>query len=183
MASCRRRRPKMSPLLRGCWLSRCEMARRAVVLMNLGGPDSPAAVRPFLYNLFSDPAIIDLPAPLRHPLGWLIARQRSRVTGEIYAHLGGGSPLLANTEAQACALEAALGPEYRCFVAMRYWHPLTAEAVAAVTAWRPEEIVLLPLYPQFSTTTAGSSLAAWHADARRLGLACPPRSAAPSPAD
>src|SRR5436305_4720384 len=113
MASCRRRRPKMSPLSRGCWPSRCEMVRRAVVLMNLGGPDSPAAVRPFLYNLFSDRSIIDLPALLRQPLAWLIARQRSRVAGEIYAHLGGVSPLLANTEAQAQALETELGPEYR----------------------------------------------------------------------
>ena len=159
------------------------MARRAVVLMNLGGPDSPAAVRPFLYNLFSDPAIIDLPAPLRWPLAWLISRQRSRAAGEIYAHLGGGSPLLANTEAQARALETALSPEYRCFVAMRYWHPMTAAAVAAVKAWRPDEIVLLPLYPQFSTTTAGSSLAAWHAEARRQGLACPTREVPPYPTE
>jgi len=159
------------------------MARRAVVLMNLGGPNSPASVRPFLYNLFSDPAIIDLPGPLRRPLAWLIARQRGRVAGEIYAYLGGGSPLLANTEAQARALEAALGPEYRCFIAMRYWHPLTAEAVAAVKAWQPEEIVILPLYPQFSTTTAGSSLAAWHAEARRQGLACPTHEAPPYPTE
>src|SRR5437764_11999622 len=144
MALCRRRRPKTSPLLRGCWLSRCEMARRAVVLMNLGGPDSPAAVRPFLYNLFSDPAIIDLPGPLRHPLGWLIARQRSRVTGEIYAHLGGGSPLLANTEAQACALEAAPGPEYRCFMATRYWHPPTGEPVRSATAAGPARRYVTP---------------------------------------
>jgi protoporphyrin/coproporphyrin ferrochelatase len=159
------------------------MARRAVVLMNLGGPDSPAAVRPFLYNLFSDPAIIDLPALLRRPLAWLIARQRSRAASEIYAHLGGGSPLLANTEAQARALEAALGPEYRCFIAMRYWHPQTEETVAAVAAWRPDEIVLLPLYPQFSTTTAGSSLTAWHAEARRQGLACPVREVPPYPTE
>src|SRR5947209_13276056 len=109
MASCRRRRPKMSPLLRGCWLSRCEMARRAVVLMNLGGPDSPAAVRPFLYNLFSDPAIIRLPAPLRLPLAWAIAARRAPFAQRIYAQLGGASPLLANTEAQARALEAELG--------------------------------------------------------------------------
>src|SRR5947208_7816819 len=129
MASCRRRRPKMSPLLRGCWLSRCEMARRAVVLMNLGGPDSPAAVRPFLYNLFSDPAIIGLPALLRLPLARLIASRRSRVAAEIYAHLGGASPLLANTKAQAQALGAELGPDDRCFIAMRYWHPLTAATV------------------------------------------------------
>src|SRR5437762_7885020 len=112
MASCRRRRPKMSPLLRGCWLSRCEMARRAVVLMNLGGPDSPAAVRPFLYNLFSDPAIIGVPAVLRLPLAWLIAVCRAVTAQKIYAQLGGASPLLANTEAQAQALEAELGPDY-----------------------------------------------------------------------
>jgi len=147
-----------------------EMARRAVVLMNLGGPDSLTAVRPFLYNLFSDPAIIGLPAPLRLPLAWLIAARRARTARGIYAQLGGSSPLLANTEAQARALEAALGAEYRCFVAMRYWHPLTAAAVGAVTAWQPDEIILLPLYPQFSTTTTASSLEAWRVEAMRQGL-------------
>jgi ferrochelatase len=159
------------------------MARVAVVPMNLGGPDSPAAVRPFLYNLFSDPAIIDLPALLRRPLAWLIARQRSRVAAEIYAHLGGSSPLLANTEAQGQALEAELGPGYRCFVAMRYWHPLTAAAVTAVKQWQPDEIVLLPLYPQFSTTTTASSLAAWHDEAKRQGLACPTRAVPAHPTE
>jgi ferrochelatase len=151
------------------------MAPHAVVLMNLGGPDSPAAVRPFLYNLFSDPAIIGLSVPLRLPLAWLIAMRRSAVATEIYAHLGGASPLLANTEAQARALEAALGADYRCFIAMRYWHPLTAAAVAAVKAWHPDDIVLLPLYPQFSTTTTGSSLAAWRHEAARQGLDRPTR--------
>lgn len=146
------------------------MARRAVVLMNLGGPDSPEAVRPFLYNLFSDPAIIRLPRWLRLPLARLIAARRAPVAARSYAMLGGFSPLLANTEAQAAALEAELGGGYRCFVAMRYWRPLTAEAVAAVRAWRPDEIVLLPLYPQFSTTTTGSSLAAWDVEAERLSL-------------
>src|SRR5947207_12305459 len=146
------------------------MARRAIVLMNLGGPDSPAAVRPFLYNLFSDPAIIGLPAAFRLPLAWLIAARRAPVARAIYAQLGGSSPLLANTQAQAQALEAELGGEYRCFIAMRYWHPLTAAAVAAVKAWRPDEIVLLPLYPQFSTTTTASSLALWQSEARRQGL-------------
>jgi ferrochelatase len=163
---------------RGCWLNRSpprDMARHAVVLMNLGGPDSPAAVRPFLYNLFSDPAIIGLSVPLRLPLAWLIAMRRSAVAGEIYAHLGGASPLLANTEAQAQALEAVLGADYRCFIAMRYWHPLTAAAVAAVKAWQPDDIVLLPLYPQFSTTTTGSSLTAWRQEAAREGLDCPTR--------
>jgi protoporphyrin/coproporphyrin ferrochelatase len=144
--------------------------RRAVVLMNLGGPDSLEAVRPFLYNLFSDRAIIGLPTVIRLPLAWLIAGRRAVVAREIYAQLGGSSPLLANTEAQARALEAKLGAEYRCFVAMRYWHPLTASAVGVVKAWQPDEIVLLPLYPQFSTTTTASSLAAWRGEAARQGL-------------
>ncbi|HZK90387.1 MAG TPA: ferrochelatase [Stellaceae bacterium] len=151
------------------------MPRRAVVLMNLGGPDSLAAVRPFLVNLFSDPAIIGLPAPLRGLVARLIAWRRTKAAIDIYAHLGGGSPLLANTEAQARALEEALGADSRCFVAMRYWRPLTAAAVAAVKAWRPEEVVLLPLYPQFSTTTTASSLAAWRRAAARQRLNCPTR--------
>src|SRR5439155_2599973 len=159
------------------------MARTAVVLMNLGGPDSPAAVRPLLSNLFSDPAIIDLPALLRQPLAWLIARQRSRVAGEIYAHLGGASPLLANTKAQARALEGALGPGYRCFIAMRYWYPLTGAAVAAVKKWQADEIVLLPLYPQSSTTTTASSLALWHDEAKRQNLACPTRAVSAYPTE
>jgi ferrochelatase len=159
------------------------MARVAVVLMNLGGPDSPAAVRPFLYNLFSDPAIIDLPAPLRLLLAWLIARQRSRVAAEIYAHLGGASPLLANTEAQSQALEAALGSDYRCFIAMRHWHPLTDAAVAAVKEWRPDVTVLLPLYPQFSTTTTGSSVMAWHREAARQGFVCRTRAVSAYPTE
>jgi ferrochelatase len=159
------------------------MPRHAVVLMNLGGPDSPTAVRPFLYNLFSDPAIIGLPAPLRLPLAWLIARRRCAVASEIYAHLGGASPLLANTEAQARALEAALGAGYRCFIAMRYWHPLTAAAVAAVKAWQPDDIVLLPLYPQFSTTTTGSSLTAWRHEAARQDLDCSTRAVSNYPTE
>ena len=144
--------------------------RRAVVLMNLGGPDSLAAVRPFLYNLFSDRAIIGLPAVLRLPLAWLIAARRAAVARAIYAQLGGSSPLLVNTEAQARALEGELGAGYRCFIAMRYWHPLTAATVGQVKAWQPDEIVLLPLYPQFSTTTTASSFAAWRGEAARQGL-------------
>jgi ferrochelatase len=159
------------------------MARRAVVLMNLGGPDSPEAVRPFLYNLFSDPAIIGLPTVLRRPLAWVIAARRYRVAAEIYAHLGGASPLLPNTEAQARALEAELGSEYRCFIAMRYWHPMTQAAVAAVKDWRPGQVVLLPLYPQFSTTTTGSSLKAWRDEAQRQGLAWPTRAVSAYPTE
>ena len=147
--------------------------RTAIVLMNLGGPDSPEAVEPFLVNLFSDPAIISLPALLRLPLARLVARRRARVARDIYARLGGASPLLMNTEAQGRALEAALGSGYRCFVAMRYWHPMTTEAVCAVSKWAPDQVVCLPLYPQFSTTTTASSLAAWRIETKRQGLDCP----------
>jgi ferrochelatase len=149
--------------------------RRAVVLMNLGAPDRLEAVRPFLTNLFSDPAIIALPTLLRRPLARLIAQRRSKTALNIYAHLGGGSPLLENTEAQARVLEAEFDDGGRCFVAMRYWHPLTEETVAAVKAWAPDEIVCLPLYPQYSTTTTGSSLGEWRRAAAKLGLDCPVR--------
>jgi protoporphyrin/coproporphyrin ferrochelatase len=151
------------------------MAGIAIVLMNLGGPDSLDAVEPFLFNLFKDPAIIRLPGPLRLPLAWLVARGRVKMAREIYARLGGASPLLANTEAQALALETALGDRYRCFVAMRYWHPTSEEAARAVAEWAPDEIVCLPLYPQFSTTTTASSLADWRRAATRQGLDCPTR--------
>ncbi len=147
--------------------------RTAVVLFNLGGPDTPAAVKPFLFNLFNDPAIIGLPRPWRWLLAKVIARRRAPAAAEIYRQLGGGSPLLAQTEAQARALEAALGDEARVFIAMRYWHPLTEETVAAVTAWGPRRVVLLPLYPQYSTTTTGSSTRRWREEARRQGLTAP----------
>ena len=151
------------------------MTRRAVVLMNFGGPDSPDAVRPFLYNLFRDKAIIRLPAPLRLPLAALIASRRAPTARQIYAQLGGASPILANTQAQAEALERELGDGYRCFIAMRYWHPLTAAAVSEVGRWAPDEIVLLPLYPQFSTTTTESSLAVWRREAKRQRIDVPTR--------
>jgi ferrochelatase len=148
------------------------MARTAVVLMNLGGPDRLEAVQPFLFNLFSDPAIIRLPAFARLPLAYVISRRRAPVTREIYRRIGGGSPLVENTEAQARALEAVLGPQHRCFVAMRYWHPTSEETAHEVADWEPDEIVCLPLYPQFSTTTTASSLAAWRAAVGPLGIGC-----------
>jgi protoporphyrin/coproporphyrin ferrochelatase len=151
------------------------MARTAVVLMNLGGPDSLEAVEPFLYNLFSDPAIIRLPWVLRSPLARLIARGRVRTARDIYARLGGASPLLANTAAQARALDELLGHDCRSFIAMRYWHPTSDDTARAVADWGPDEIVCLPLYPQFSTTTTASSLAAWRLSAARRGLDCPTR--------
>lgn len=151
------------------------MRKIAVVLFNLGGPDSPEAVQPFLFNLFSDPAIIGLPNPLRWLLAKLISKRRAPHAREIYAQIGGSSPLLANTQAQARALQASLADlgEVRCFAAMRYWHPLTEGAVAAVKKFAPERIVLLPLYPQFSTTTTGSSKKAWDKIAQAQGLAAP----------
>jgi ferrochelatase len=158
------------------------MSRVAVVLFNLGGPDTRMAVEPFLYNLFADPAIIALPNPLRWLVAKLISHRRAPVAREIYARIGNASPLLANTETQARALERALGPDYRCFVAMRYWHPMTDAAARAVREWQPDEIVLLPLYPQFSSTTTASSLRAWRAAARSVGLACPTRAACCYPA-
>jgi len=149
------------------------MTKTAVVLFNLGGPDSPDAVRPFLFNLFRDRAILNLPTVFRLPLAWLIAKRRFKVAQHIYARIGGSSPLLAETRAQANALAAALGPDARVFIAMRYWHPLTGATAAEVAAWKPDRVVLLPLYPQYSTTTTQSSVAAWHAEAARAGLAAP----------
>jgi protoporphyrin/coproporphyrin ferrochelatase len=157
------------------------MLRRAIVLMNLGGPDSPDAIEPFLINLFSDPAIIRLPLILRWPLARLIAKRRADIARDIYDHLGGGSPLLINTQAQAQALESLLGDGCRCFIAMRYWHPLTEETVAEVKSWRPDEVICLPLYPQYSSTTTASSVAAWQRAAKRQGLDCPTRIIEPYP--
>ncbi|HEY4125430.1 MAG TPA: ferrochelatase [Rhizomicrobium sp.] len=148
----------------------------AVVLFNLGGPDAPDAVEPFLKNLFSDPAIISLPGILRKPLGAFIAKRRGPVAREIYAKIGGRSPIVEETQAQALALEmglAAQGHDARCFIAMRYWKPFANEAARAVKAWNPDRIVLLPLYPQFSTTTTDSSLKDWHLEAKHTGLAAP----------
>ena len=147
--------------------------KTAVVLFNLGGPDRPEAVQPFLQNLFSDPAIIGAPGPIRWLLARLISRRRAPVAREIYAQLGGRSPILPNTEAQAEALQSALGDGSKIFIAMRYWHPFVEETASAVKAWAPEHIVLLPLYPQFSTTTTESSFAAWDKAAAAIGLTTP----------
>ena len=151
--------------------------RTAVVLFNLGGPDSLDAVRPFLFNLFFDPAIIGAPLPVRWALAKYISGKRAPVARGIYDRLGGRSPLLPETETQARALEHVLGKGFRCFIAMRYWHPFTAETVQAVKEWGADEVVLLPLYPQFSTTTTGSSFKEWHRQAKRIGLEVPTRAA------
>jgi ferrochelatase len=152
----------------------------AVVLFNLGGPDSPDAVEPFLRNLFTDPAIISLPGIVRKPLGRLIARRRAPVAREIYAKIGGRSPIVEETQAQARALEQALaeqGHDAKAFIAMRCWHPFSDGAALAVKQWGAEKIVLLPLYPQYSTTTTASSLKDWDRAARKAGLTIPMRRA------
>lgn len=155
------------------------MARRvAVVLFNLGGPDAPESVRPFLVNLFSDPAILRVPGFIRPWLAKLIAWRRTKPAQENYAVLGGKSPLRELTEEQGRNLEIMLRqrePEtdYRCFVAMRYWHPMSDEAVSAVQSWGAEEVLLIPLYPQFSTTTTGSSITAWNEACETAGLRVP----------
>ena len=143
--------------------------RLGVVLFQLGGPDSPAAVEPFLYNLFRDPDIINFFGGwlARRPLAWWIAHRRAGVVREHYEAIGGQSPIRGLTELQARKLEDALAPDFdaRCFIAMRYWHPLTQEAVAAVRAAHLdaplEKVVLLPLYPHYSFATTLSSLKEW----------------------
>jgi ferrochelatase len=140
--------------------------RFGVVLFQLGGPDTLAAIEPFLYNLFCDPDIIDFPfARLgRKPLAKLISATRARKVQHHYATIGGGSPIRRFTERQARALEEELsnhGVNANCFVAMRYWHPFTHEAISQLQAAQCDEVVLLPLYPQYSSTTTGSSLNEW----------------------
>jgi ferrochelatase len=193
------------------------MKKTAVILFNLGGPDNLKAVRPFLFNLFNDPAIIRLPQPLRFFIARLISGKRDKVAQDIYAKLGGGSPILPNTQAQADALEKVLNSppleggargggdqqetpspaktndlakakpkfslplpqgkrNYRCFIAMRYWKPFVEETIHEVKKFAPDEIILLPLYPQFSTTTTASSLESWTKTAKKSGLDIPTKS-------
>ena len=162
------------------------MERLAVVLFNLGGPDSPQAIEPFLFNLFNDAAIIKAPGPLRWILAKFISRRRAPEAQEIFKNLGGKSPLLEETQAQADALARRLedgAGEVRVFIAMRYWHPMSEETIQAVKAFGPDEIVLLPLYPQYSTTTTASSLKEWRTQAAAQGLKCPTRAICCYPAD
>ena len=146
-----------------------------MVLFNLGGPDDAVSVKPFLFNLFNDPAIIGLPGIIRTPLARLISTRRETSAQANYAMMdaGGGSPLLVETQAQAAALQSALsdrlGDQTRVFIAMRYWNPLIDQAAAEVAAYAPDEIVLFPLYPQFSTTTTRSSLRLWDTTYRGPG--------------
>ena len=150
-------------------------AKIGVVLFNLGGPDQISAVEPFLINLFNDPAIIHLPQPFRYLIAKLIARRRAPMAKDIYERLGGRSPILEETQAQASALESLLntdgsGHTFKVVIAMRYWMPRSDAAALELKKWGTDEIVLLPLYPQFSTTTTASSLADWKRAAKDWDL-------------
>ena len=137
------------------------MGRVGVLLLNLGGPDELEDVGPFLYNLFSDPEIIRLPLTgLQRPLAWLISSLRTKKSQENYRQIGGGSPLRRITEAQAQALQQKLkerDTEAQIYIGMRYWHPFTEEAIAQIKRDRIQQLIILPLYPQFSISTSGSS--------------------------
>lgn len=143
--------------------------KRAVVMMNLGGPQHLDEVKDFLLEIFNDPLIIRLPNPWRWLVAQLISRRRAPQARQVYSLLGGRSPLFEETEAQARALENLLGEEWRVFVAMRYARPRAAEVVSAIAAWGPDEVVLCPLYPQYSTTTTLSSVREWEVVAKEWG--------------
>ncbi len=137
--------------------------KKAVILFNLGGPDNLESVEPFLFNLFNDPAIISIPSFLRYPLAKFISKRRAPIAKNIYREMGNRSPILELTEQQAKSLEKNLSTQgsYKCFVVMRCWHPRAVDVIKKVQTYNPEEIILLPLYPQFSATTSGSSINEW----------------------
>jgi protoporphyrin/coproporphyrin ferrochelatase len=148
----------------------------AIVLFNLGGPDSLNAVRPFLFRLFYDKRIITLPNPLRFFLAKLISNKREKTASEIYKQIGNKSPILENTKIQAIALEQQLNEQeddkYKVFISMRYWHPFTNEVIQEIKRFNPNRVILLPLYPQYSTATTLSSIENWQQAARKHRFTC-----------
>ncbi len=137
--------------------------KKAVILFNLGGPDKQESVEPFLFNLFNDPAIINIPSIFRYPLAKFISKKRALITKNIYKEIGNKSPILELTQDQAKSLENNLAKkgDYKCFVVMRCWHPRASDVIKKVREYNPEEIILLPLYPQYSASTSGSSINEW----------------------
>ena len=140
--------------------------KKAIILFNLGGPDKIENVEPFLFNLFNDPAILNLPTFLRYPLAKLISNRRAPVAKKIYEELGGASPILKLTKEQSEALEKKINQdqeidEYKCFIVMRCWHPRAEQVIKEVQFFNPEEVILMPLYPQYSAATSGSSIKEW----------------------
>tara|TARA_Y100000816_G_scaffold245683_1_gene193735 strand:- start:761 stop:1795 length:1035 start_codon:yes stop_codon:yes gene_type:complete len=140
--------------------------KKAVILFNLGGPDKLDNVEPFLFNLFNDPAILNLPSFVRYPLAKLIANRRAPTAKKIYEELGGSSPILRLTKEQSSSLELKLNnddnsSQYKCFIIMRCWHPRAEDVIKDVINYAPEEVILMPLYPQYSAATSGSSIKEW----------------------
>ena len=140
--------------------------KKAVILFNLGGPDKIENVEPFLFNLFNDPAILNLPTIVRYPLAKLISSRRAPVAKKIYEELGGSSPILKLTKEQSGALETKLNQtekdnKYKCFIVMRCWNPRANDVIKDVQLFKPEEVILMPLYPQYSAATSGSSIKEW----------------------
>jgi len=138
--------------------------KKAVILFNLGGPDKLESVEPFLFNLFNDPAIISIPYVFRYPLAKFISKKRAPIAKNIYKEIGNKSPILELTQDQAKSLENNLltKGDFRCFVVMRCWHPRAFDVIKKVKEYNPEEIILLPLYPQYSASTSGSSINEWN---------------------
>ena len=146
--------------------------KKAVILFNLGGPDKLENVEPFLFNLFYDPAILNLPKFIRFPLAKLIANRRAPTAKKIYQELGGSSPILKLTIEQSVALENSLNKndklnDYKCFIVMRCWHPRAKNVLKEVKNYNPDEIVLMPLYPQYSAATSGSSIKEWKHECKK----------------
>ena len=140
--------------------------KKAIILFNLGGPDKIENVEPFLFNLFNDPAILNLPMILRYPLAKLISNRRAPIAKKIYEELGGSSPILKLTKEQSNSLETKLNQtqkedEYKCFIVMRCWNPRAKDVIKDVKLFSPDEVVLMPLYPQYSAATSGSSIKEW----------------------
>jgi len=141
--------------------------KKAVILFNLGGPDKLESVKPFLFNLFYDPAIINLPKIFRYPLAKFISKKREPTAKKIYQEIGGSSPIVKLTNDQAHSLEKILNEKsnrdnYKCFVVMRCWHPRAKQVVKEIMNYNPDEAILMPLYPQYSAATSGSSIKEWH---------------------
>ena len=141
--------------------------KKAVILFNLGGPDKLKNVEPFLFNLFNDPAILNIPRFIRYPLAKLISKKRTPIAKKIYTAIGGSSPILQLTNKQAESLEKKLNDNnkqdiYKCFVVMRCWNPRAKTVLNIVKEFDPDEMILLPLYPQYSASTSGSSIKEWN---------------------
>ena len=140
--------------------------KKAIILFNLGGPDSNESIEPFLFNLFNDPEILSLPKIFRYPLAKLIAKRRKPIAEKIYSEIGGSSPILKETINQSKELEKKLNKEskkdiFKCFVVMRCWNPRADDVVKLVKDYDADEVILLPLYPQYSPATSGSSIKEW----------------------